>query len=133
MLREGRERWLVEVVKGGGGRWLGSTVAGAGQGRFGGGLVVVWWVGFLMGGVMRQNKNRNRGCTVRCAVRRGLPVASRLLGWHRGVGRAGAVRAGWGLVDARAEHGGRRFFPLPGGRRDTGETGYSGGPAGAVG
>ena len=51
------------------------------------GVVVVWWVGFLMGGVMCQNKNRDRGCTVRCAVRRGLPVVSRLLGWHRGVGR----------------------------------------------
>ena len=47
------------------------------------GVVVVWGVGFLMGGVMRQNKNRDRGC----AVRRGLPVVSRLLGWHRGVSR----------------------------------------------
>ena len=29
------------------------------------GVVVVWWVGFLMGGVMYQNKIRDRGCAVR--------------------------------------------------------------------
>ena len=37
------------------------------------GVMVVWRVDFLMGGVMHQSKNRDRGCGVRCAVRRGLP------------------------------------------------------------
>ena len=35
------------------------------------GVMVVWRVDFLMGGVMYQSKNRDRGCGVRCTVRRG--------------------------------------------------------------